>query len=94
VKGLHGRRQLVLRFDLADAARCRECGDDGGLELEGVRGGTKLHGLLSTSRRRAISLRATEEPDQAICKFTQEDGLGCLYVERVEGGTDEKILEL
>jgi hypothetical protein len=46
VKGLHGRRQLVLRFDLTDAGRCRECGDDGGLELEGVRGGTKLHGAL------------------------------------------------
>ena len=44
VKGHHGRRQLVLRFDLADAGRCRECGDDGGLGLEGVRGGTKLHG--------------------------------------------------
>jgi hypothetical protein len=29
-----------------------------------------------------------------ICKFTQEDGLGYLYMERVEGGTDEKILEL
>jgi hypothetical protein len=49
---------------------------------------------LNTSRRRAISLKATEEPDQAICEFTQEDGVGCLYMERVEGATDEKILEL
>jgi hypothetical protein len=80
MKGLHGRRQLILRFDLADAAAVESAEMTAGLSLRASAAALSFMEPLKRSTRRAIPLNAADAPDQEICKFTQEDGLGRIYM--------------